>query len=162
MGNSGGHAFIYNSGTWTDLGAAVAYSINDNGIVAGVHGNKVAIYAEGTWTDLPMPAGTTGSLALAINNQGDVVGMTDDYTPFIYSNGITTDLSDILTAAGFNPTANLWGLNDNGVIAGQGGLAGQSTSTTGFLLVPVPEPSSYAAAAGVIALGFALWRRKSH
>jgi probable HAF family extracellular repeat protein len=70
----------------------IAFGINDSGQIAGTSGicaafdphsntnifpNHALLWQDGTMTDLGNLGGTTGNIALAINNQGQVVGDSD-------------------------------------------------------------------------------------
>src|SRR5207302_1053292 len=93
-----------------------------------------------------------GSSALAINNSGQVVGEDDlgadvPFSPpmraVFYSDGQITDLNDLIDPAlGIRLTAAV-GINDNGQIVADGGLA-DNAGQHGFLLTPIPEPSTMA------------------
>jgi len=93
--------------------------------------------------------GTLGgfeSTANGINDAGQIVGVSNEL-PFIYFNGIMTNLNTLIPSnSGWTlDTANA--INDSGQIVGSGinpsGIGGA------YLLTPVPEPAS----AGLISVG---------
>jgi probable HAF family extracellular repeat protein len=132
--NGDNHAFLFSDGTMHDLGtlggsASVVSSLNDAGQMVGVaytaddaetHG---FLYSGGVMTDLRTPGGTW-SIAAALNNSGQVVGYgadtNDVVRPFVWQNGVMTDLNTLL------PPDSGWVLetarfiNDAGQIAGTG------------------------------------------
>ena len=80
-------AFIYQNGKFTDIspndGLAVAYAINDSGMVVGNY-SEDGDHSDGflwdgtTYTRIDVP-GATDTFATGINNQGVVVLQWDDY-----------------------------------------------------------------------------------
>ncbi len=121
------HAYLYSSGTMTDLGNGSASGINNNGQVVGSGpGSHAFLYSGGSMTDL----GTLGgvhSYGLDINDNGQVVGAADPlgssyYHAFLYSGGGMTDLG---TFGGTYSSATA--INNSGQIAGWAyNSAGQS------------------------------------
>ncbi len=106
--------------------------------------------------------GGSNSMALSINSQGQVVGMSStpgdvDRHPFLYEAGVMTDLTDQIPDW---TITSLTGINDNGDIVGQGY---DSTGKYRALLLiandatDIPEPSGAALA---ILSGVALIRRR--
>jgi probable HAF family extracellular repeat protein len=138
-GTSPDFPFLYSAGTVADLGAlpgasastapgypfSWATGINNGGQVAGIssglnyeHG---FLYAGGAMIDLGTLAGGGGSEAFAINNNGQVVGLS--YTAgngnphaFLYTGGAMTDLG---TLPGDSASAGM-GINDAGQVVGGG------------------------------------------
>jgi probable HAF family extracellular repeat protein len=82
-GDSDFHAFLWSRGTMTippalSAGFSTARGLNDLRQVVGGHvnssGSSVAfIFGDGVVTDLELPAGTTDTLAAAINDQGQIL-----------------------------------------------------------------------------------------
>jgi probable HAF family extracellular repeat protein len=103
--------------------------------------------------------GGASSEARGINASGQVVGWSVKTTygnqfAFLYSNGMLTDLNQLI-----DPTSGLYlsearAINDSGQIVGYGqGPAGEIA----FILTPVPEPATMA----LLALGgLAMLRRR--
>jgi probable HAF family extracellular repeat protein len=127
-GDSGGHGFVYDHGTFTTLdgpGASVttsAVAINDRGEVAGYYRDGSAlhgfVYDDGTFTTLDAPGAANWSEATAINNRGEVAGHYQDssgtHHGFVYDDGTFTTLD----APGSTSTW-AYAINDGGEVAGQ-------------------------------------------
>lgn len=166
---SGNAAFLWTPttgggpGTFTDLstllpsGSSSATSINASGQVVGTvdDGNGVTgfLYDHGNITALSFAAAS-------INASGQVVGDT-----FLYSNGVTTDLSTLDLGHGFGPT-QLVAINDSGQILARGFVIDEEgfARTRAYLLTPeaaVPEPAGLTLMAlGGIGLLFAARKRR--
>ena len=127
-------AFLYSGGTMTGLGtlggaSSEAYGINNAGQVVGVadtaSGHQLAfLYSGGTMTNLGSIAPNSFSVALAINNAGQITGQstvpsTATNHAFLYSNGTMNDLG---TLGGLNSGGNA--INASGEVAGYSTLAG--------------------------------------
>jgi probable HAF family extracellular repeat protein len=160
--NGASHAFLYSAGTTTDLGvlggggAAVsgAYGINDSGQIVGyatVYGGyyDAFLYSGGTMTMLP---NTSQLRAYGINNYGQVVGDG----AWLYSGGVTTNLSNLIGPTPGLALVESRGINDAGQIVGYG--TAPSGQDRAFLLNPIPEPCSVALVA-FGALAFLLFSR---
>ena len=178
------HAFSYD-GTMHDLGtlpglesfSSEAYAINDHGVAVGnsdgaivvgaLYMNHAVKFENGTVQDL----GTLGnplarSVAYGINNSDVIVG-TAEYDPehayhaFVNVNGVMEDLNnDLVDASGWN-LVEARGINDAGQIVGWG--YSPTGVATGFLLTPtepVPEASTWAAAAALSLMAAAQWHRR--
>jgi probable HAF family extracellular repeat protein len=130
-----GHAFLYTSGNWKDLGAlggpsSVATAINSRSHVAGCADTSATgqphafLFRAGTLTDLGVPDGAT-SCATGIATDDTVIGTWVDSASqshaFIYKDGVRYDKLGAITDAG-----NTWrytslnGVNPKGDIVGLG------------------------------------------
>ena len=145
--NGGRDAALWTGKATVDLGAlgplagweSSATGINDSGQVVGWWGfnpgRHAWLYSNGTITDLPEPSfatatGATGCAAIAINNNGQIVGTCDDASSdlhaVLWQNGTATDLG---TLGGLQASAAA--INNLGQVAG---WAATSTGAThGFL-----------------------------
>ena len=164
------HAFLYSSGTMTDLGtpsgyvASFASGINNNGQVVGCSytGSMMSrnpyvafLYSGGVWTDLGALPGYSQSFASGINSNGQVVGYlytmslfgSASYDAFLYSGGTMVDLNTLIPANSGWDLEYASAINDNGQICGYG--TNPSGQTDAFLLTPVPEPATW----GLLLLG---------
>jgi probable HAF family extracellular repeat protein len=107
-------AFIYDHGTYTDLGPGAAYAINAGGQITGVLTTDPAasegdttpvtghafLYDNGTTADLGVLKGGTISIGYALNATGQVVGNSNltgspNAHAFFY-NGVMTDLNSLI------------------------------------------------------------------
>jgi probable HAF family extracellular repeat protein len=115
-------------------GVSVANALNDRDDVVGVSGDHAFLYRRGTLSDLGTLPGGASSSANAINEDGEIVGVsvaTDGVTSraFIYVNGQMYDLNSLLDTA--SPTAGsvkleeAVGINSHGWIAANGTRDGQ-------------------------------------
>jgi probable HAF family extracellular repeat protein len=127
-GSSGTHAFLFSSGSPSDLGTlggnnSNAYAINAVGQVVGQSdvftsaAQHAFLYSSGNIFDLGTLGGTNSS-AYAINASGQIVGQSDgagdqNSDAFLYSNGTMHDLGDL---GGGISLAN--GINASGQIVG--------------------------------------------
>lgn len=156
-----------------DLGWAVGNSTYGAGSLSTRH---AFLYANGAMTDLGSLGGS--SWATDVNNAGQVVGYSflangSTTHPFFYDYSSSTmiDLASVadFSGAGFNLAYGLgqvWDINEAGQIVGWG-ITNQFTYEA-YLLTPlvaptplsaVPEPSTYAALAGALALWLTTRRR---
>ena len=157
------HAAVYQNGQLTDLaqqlglqGASSATAINNSGamiienlLLGGGTQTHYLYYnpASHSLTDLTSLPGGLNFYALALNNQGQIVG-----NGLLFSNGEFTSLQSLLPQS--SGWSNLVGtaINDAGQIVGEGLINGKEEA---FLLTPpqaTPEPMSLA----VFAVSFAL------
>jgi probable HAF family extracellular repeat protein len=166
-GTSSIHAVLYQNGTTIDLSNQFGLKGTDDAATA-ISNTGYAIIAEGrmggsdpihylfynptgyhfngvtgpSTTDLTALTGGSGKIALALNNQGQVVG-----NGFLYSDGQFVSLQSLLSVPLSSQWSNLnaTGINDAGQIVGQGLFDGQEQA---FVMTPdagsVPEPSSIA------------------
>ncbi len=126
-------AFMYDhsSKSMSDLGAlptgtvSCAQGVNDNDEVVGYSGVNsdldyhAFLHSSGSMTDLGTLGGTN-SQAWSINNNGVIVGSSDvaggGTHPFVYSNGVITDLVSTMPVP--TGTNEAYGINDSGDIVG--------------------------------------------
>jgi probable HAF family extracellular repeat protein len=144
VGNSSG-AFLWHNGKMTALGtlpgeqSSAAAGINDRGLVIGSSGSMFAndrgdtvgnresafLWQNGTMTNLGVLPGDNRSSAVAINNRGQIVGVSYDGTPqtaFVWQAGKMTRLPKLPRGGMSAPTA----INDRGEIVGWcGGRRGE-------------------------------------
>lgn len=97
----GYHAFLWDTGTMTDLGpvdatASDASAINDAGQVVGVANTSAYLWEAGLAHNLGLLDGTDLAVARDINTHGQIVGYAYPYgsfaRPFLYENGEMTEL----------------------------------------------------------------------
>jgi probable HAF family extracellular repeat protein len=112
----------------------VANGLNDIDDVVGVSGDHAFLYHRGILSDLGMLPGDASSSANAINNKGEIVGVSvaaDGVTSraFIYLNGQMYDLNTLLDTAspiaGSVKLEEAVGINSHGRIAANGTRDGQ-------------------------------------
>ena len=135
----GEHAFLYSNGQMKDLGAgfgSIGNAINNLGQVTGQAAFGAFLYSNGQIQDLGTLPGTHLSSGHGINNLGQVVG-DSDAIPFLYSNGQMYNLYDLIDPALHLTFLLPKAINDQGQI-----IANYYQS--GYLLTPVPEPSTWA------------------
>jgi len=126
----GGHAFLWDNGTMTDLGTlggtqSVANAINNAGQVVGWSTNASGamhafLWENGAMTDLGTLAGDS-SEAHAINGAGQVVGFSStspgwDHA-FLWDNGTMIDLGT-LGGGPYYDYSSAYGINDAGQVVG--------------------------------------------
>ncbi len=158
----------------TDLGTlggaqSGASDINSNGQIVGVADTGTGdSHAFSTFGSTMVDLGTLGgsfSDAISINNLGQIVGVStvigENNHAFYYINGSMYDLNDLTLNASGWVLESAQAINNLGQIVGSGQLNGIQTA---FLLSPIviPEPSSWAAMAGIGAacLAFVLRGRR--
>jgi probable HAF family extracellular repeat protein len=151
---------------------SAGYGINSVGKVVGqssLLNNNNARHAFLFTGEAVLDLGTLGgtqATAYAINDSDVVVGSSLTATnatfhAFIYQNGVMTNLNSLLAPNSGWVLNEALAINNTGQIVGYGTFAGEQR---GFILSPtaIPEPSTYAALAGLGALGLVLYRRRHH
>jgi probable HAF family extracellular repeat protein len=152
--NASYHAFLWQSGTMTDLGSlggaiSVAHAINDAGLIVGGslngsgkrHAFSIQAGGGNPMQDIGTLVGAKGlfSEAYAVNSSGTIVGAsvhnttTTDTHAFVYENGVMKDLNTMLPGNSGWILTNATGINDAGEITGTGVYKG---ATMAFLLMP--------------------------
>jgi probable HAF family extracellular repeat protein len=159
--NGTAHAFVYNSGVMTDIvgGESYAQGVNSLGDVVGqfLIQNQTAhhafLYSKGTFYDIGF-SGSPETVAFAINDQGQVVGVTwvpyeDEcfdsreggyvvctrYTQhaFLYHAGQSADLNTLIPAGSGWELGWAFDINSHGQIVGYGSVNGRFRA---YLLTP--------------------------
>lgn len=170
-----GPAYVVRSGAVTLLNlnpapkASCAYGINDLGqavVQANFGGGVRKAYlwdlAGGSTTEIRQPGSYSDVRPYAINNQGVVIGDCYGYPStraFVWRNGTFDYLTDLVDPNEGWTFSTAHGLNELGQIVGSGTHNGQ---WSGYLLTPVPEPSSLTALlCGIGCLAGAIRRRVS-
>ena len=137
--------FIFSNGTSTPLGQIWRVTdVNDSGLVVGsvVDGQSLFPAAWDTtqtppaMLPVPLPSNFSQGEALAVNNQGLIVGYgytASGLSAFVYDGNSATDLNSILISIPGWFLQEATDINDNGEIAGYGTFNGQETA---FLLTP--------------------------
>ncbi|CAN5399629.1 hypothetical protein BH09PLA1_BH09PLA1_34880 [soil metagenome] len=147
--------------TATDIGAlstlghnsAIPFGVSTNGRITGSSSinsgvdSQPFIYIAGVgMQQVPIPAGTTTGQGRGVNASGWVVGNSSSVTsiPFLYDGVTSVSLQSLLVSApGWDLTSGTsnaaFSISDTGVITGRGLLNGV---ITGFVMVPVPEPTA--------------------
>jgi probable HAF family extracellular repeat protein len=185
-GNGAAHAFLTSAGGLVSNGTdlltlggtnSVARAVNTSGQVAGysqIAGDATQhafLYTSGATVDLGTAAGFTSSRAYGVNDTGLVVGLLHNASgldhAFVDASGVMLDLNTLNISglpSGWYLDEAL-GINSSGLIVGaaidaNGGVHNFTLTPTGVPL-PIPEPATDAALAGLSALGLALWRRRA-
>lgn len=150
-------AFVWDNGDFTSLGPILGgftsqgYGINSQGDVAG-WGKKfdeklqtnvrlAFLWTDGQMIDLGVLPGDTESFAQGVNDARQVVGLSwffgSSSAPFIWEDGVMTDLNDLVPPEFDIDSA--WAINNAGEIAGSG--EGKEGGFPGMLLlIPKPTP----------------------
>jgi probable HAF family extracellular repeat protein len=170
-----GHAFFWTpsmpngaNGTMQDLGtlggaSSTGNSINSEGQVAGYAYTNATVYHAFFYDGAMHDLGTLGGIdseAESINASGEITGWSYEFPQFPTSNERAflwtsnsgmVDLNTLIDPQSDWTLDNATALNDAGQIVGYGSISGQPH---GFLLTPVPEPSTIVLA--VIGAGLAI------
>lgn len=135
----------YNIININDLGQGVGYSIS----YVSANSNHALLYRDGIIYDLGTLPGDIISHAYGINNNGQVVGSSSDgqgnIHPFIYSDGVMTDLTTLIDPNQGWTIRAAYGINDKGQIVGGGIHNGKSRV---FLMTPVSTSTGSSASGG--------------
>lgn len=141
------HAFAWTNDRMTDLGTlggenSAAYAVSDTDQIAGASevddtGTRHAfLYSDGRMQDLGPLAGMTGSAAYALNNSGQIVGVSQSGNikrATLWQNDQPTDLNSLLPPHSGWTLTEARAINNHGQIAGSGLLHGKPCA---FLLTP--------------------------
>ena len=154
------HAFLWTAGggmqdltpNLASLGGATAMGINSSGQVVGYYYPNGASNVVGfTWTEAGglQSFGTPGTLALAVNDSGTVVGRFDTAAGFrhAFSYTATGGMQDLGTLGGSMSTA--LGINNKGWIVGTSLTSDQSGELRGFLWTPTGGMQNFATISGL-------------
>ena len=161
------HAFLWQDGQMTDLGAApgdrdsTATAINSAGTIVGETGllnddapvPRAFLYDSGTWNAF----GPEGSVALGINDAGQVVGFMPAFGgpirnhAFLYADGTLTDLNSLIPIGSGLLLESAAAINNAGQIVGSAwDSAGRNRH--GFLLTPEGGGAPHAGDVGLFGL----------
>ena len=133
---------VTNLGTLPGDDYSAAYAINNQGQIVGVSSSssssRAFIYEDGTMKDMGISyvGDPESRVGIDINNQGQAVVTSAEGEPFVYQDGVVTNVNDWLIPEyldlGYAIT-EAKGINDSGYIIAQGTFEG---SDRAFLLVP--------------------------
>ena len=126
--SGGGHSFLWQNGTMTNIGTlggdqSAANGINSAGQIVGISNNASGewhayLWSNGTMTDLGTLPGDYYSEAYGINDGGQVVGYSFDssrtYHAFLWADGAMTDLGNLGVAS----YSNAFAINNRGQVVG--------------------------------------------
>lgn len=182
FGNSLQHAFYYENGTYHELRTEIprinnngsqATDVNERGDIVGqastaANLNQAFLYTNNTFIELGSLPGFETSVAVAINEAGQIVGNAEHQEgfgqptsrPFLYRNGAMIDLSTLLPANSGWSLLRVGDINNQGQIVGAGFYQG---TVRGFVIAPVPEPNSVALLSSLlVGIGWLHRRRKTY
>jgi probable HAF family extracellular repeat protein len=162
------HAVLFSGGVngigAPEPGNSAIYGLNDAGLAVGgipspgfAHASHAVLYDHGTLIDLGVldPAALDDSMALDINNHGQIVGRSAvlvdpdhyGYHGFLSTGAGLVDLNTLIDAASGWVITNASGINDAAQIAATacyGGVTGDCRAVRLDLVAAVPEPGSLA------------------
>lgn len=134
-------AFLHTGGVMVNLGtlggtSSTAVALNESGVVVGNSATlndaetRAFVFQNGALVDLGSLGGGSSS-AKAINNRGQVVGDSANASaqlrPFVWHNGVMTDLNTLLPAnSGWELTSARF-INDQQQVVGEGLFQGQNS-----------------------------------
>jgi uncharacterized membrane protein len=148
------HALLWDHGKVTNLGSLggafgnQAHNMNDRGQVVGVSDLAGdAVFHGFVWSrstgmrDVPPLQGDTYSVALAINDAGEVGGVSIDstfstLTAFVVVDGVPTDLNTLIPADSPLQLQTVCGINSRGEITGLA-VENSTGQYRGYLAIPV-------------------------
>ena len=148
------HAFLWQKGTMTDLGAfpgakiSNGLGINNGGQVVGlstVPGDNnihAALWSDGGLSDLGVFPGDTDSAANAINSRGQIVGASGSPSTLramLWENGVGIDLNTRISALSGWQLLFAVDINNRGQITGFG-IHNNPNGQSAFLLTPLANP----------------------
>ena len=142
------------TGSLTPLGtlggnSGDGHGINASGQVVGVANNHAFLSQGSSMQDLG------SGEASSINASGQVVGGSNSSPfPFLYSDGVRTNLNTLIDPASGWVLDRATGINDSGWITGSGTIGG---ITHAYLLIPLP-PGDYNKNGTVDAADYTIWR----
>lgn len=161
VGDSNGHAFLWENGSMTDLGllppseaedTSYASGINNSGAVVGwsgrfstdVSSTRAFIWRNGVMTALPSAGGGIIDQALAINDAGQVVGHSGTQWfgsgfAVLWDNGIPYNLNELIDVELEFPLWIAMSINNKGEIVANSADPNHPGVEYAFLLTPVSE-----------------------
>ena len=167
-------AFYLLAGATSALNIAqndVAFGISPSGsTITGYGGNNAFVYtvATGSVSIIPLLPATQSAEGRAVNDSGWVVGYAGGAgsIPFLFDGTAAYALQSLLTgteASQWDMTSGVdngaYGISNNGIIVGR---AVHNGLLSGFVMVPVPEPTvAPLAAAALAAVGVVLRHRQA-
>lgn len=122
------HAFLWQNGSYTDLGLGTATHINDQGLIAGYAPGFIPVtWKDGVRKNLPaLGGGSTayGHRVNGINNQGDLVGHAPGTGIGLTKVAVLWRGGKVIKLGNFpgGTTSDATGINDKGQIVGSGNL----------------------------------------
>jgi probable HAF family extracellular repeat protein len=136
---------VFHDGLLSVLGTFYGEALNNRGAIAGESEHAAGLGAilvrDGTTLDLGTLPGDSKSHVSALNNSGQVVGISEGaserYLAFLYTDGVMYDLNDLIPPRSGWILSTVQAMNDRGQIVGVGYLHGEERA---FLLTPAKKP----------------------